>query len=182
MLPEVELYLARLSALRNDTLKTMEGASAGVLNWKPTARETNSMFVLATHLLGSERHWIHRVVGGLTIARDRDAEFRARGKDAENFRGEYAALAQASAEILARLSEAELSAPRVTPNYGTVSARWAIVHLIEHYAEHAGQMSLTRQVWEAGQQSKSKKHALSVAEGRKAKSRKSPVKRARGKK
>ncbi len=172
MIPEIQTDIERLRALRGDMLKTLDGASRAALNWKPTPRGTNSLFVLATHLRGSEQHWIHRVIGGQTIARDRDAEFRARGADAEKFRAEFAANTRASEAVLGALSEADLNATRAAPNYGDVSVRWVIVHVIEHYAEHAGQMSLTRQVWE--NQVKSKK--------RKVKSRKSLVKRSARKK
>ncbi len=152
MLSETRTYIERLRALRADTLKALDGANARALNWKPTARDTNSLFVLATHLLGSERHWIHRVVGGRAVERDRDAEFRARGKDSANFRAQFDLVAQTSEEVLARLTDADLNAARDTPNYGTVTVRWAIVHLIEHFAEHVGQMNLTRQVWQAQKQ------------------------------
>ena len=145
---ETQTYIERLRALRADLFKAMDGLDARGLNWKPTRRDTNSAFVLATHLVGSERHWIHRTVGGRAMTRDRDAEFRARGKDTQELRETFAALARESEAILAPLSAADLDAPRETPNYGKVSARWVVVHMIEHYAEHVGHVALTRQVWE----------------------------------
>ena len=149
---ETQLYIERLHALRQDLLKAMEGLNAAGLNWKPTRRETNSAFVLATHMLGSERHWIHRVVGGREVQRDRDAEFRARGKDARGFAGEFAIVAKTSEEILGKLTTADWDAMRDAPaSYGARSTRWCILHLIEHYAEQVGQVSLTGQMWEEEQ-------------------------------
>jgi uncharacterized damage-inducible protein DinB len=145
---ETQTYIDRLRVMRKDMFKAMDGLNAAGLNWKPTRRETNSAFILATHLLGSEKHWIHHVVDGREIQRDRDAEFRARGNDASSLRDPCDALARESEAILSRLASADWDATRETKNYGTISVRWCVLHLLEHYAEHVGQISLTRQVWE----------------------------------
>ncbi len=154
---EMQTYIERLREIRKNMFQAMDGLSAAGLNWKPTRRETNSAFVLATHLLGSEKHWIHRVVGGREIQRDRDAEFRARGKDASGFRDPFDAAARESEAILSRLSAADLDATRETSNYGKITVRWCILHVLEHYAEHVGQMTLTRQMWEEQAKSRNAK-------------------------
>ena len=41
--------------------------------------EANSLFALATHLVGAAEFWVLALAGGRQIARDRDAEFRASG-------------------------------------------------------------------------------------------------------
>ena len=133
----------------------MNGLNEAGLNWKPTPRETNSALILATHLLGSEKQWIHRFVGHREIQRDRDAEFRARGKDIRGLRDSIDAVMRETEVILAPLASADYDAPRETANYGPVTVRWGVLHLIEHYAEHVGQISLTRQIWE--EQAKNKK-------------------------
>ena len=147
---ETQTYIERLSDLRANVLKTLERMNARGLNWKPTPRETNSPYVLAAHLIGSERHWLHRMVGQREVHRDRAAEFRARGATLDALRAKFQATAGTSAEILARLSASEMDARRETPNYGVVTVRWCIVHMIEHYSEHLGHIQLTRQMWEAG--------------------------------
>lgn len=146
---ETQTYIERLRALRKDMFKALDGLSAAGLNWKPTRRETNSAFILATHLLGSEKHWLHRVVGGREIQRDREAEFRARGKDLASMRDSFDAVARETETILAPLSSTDYDGTRETQNYGKVSVRWCVLHMVEHYAEHDGQISLTRQVWKA---------------------------------
>ena len=145
---ETQTHIERLRALRKSIFEAMDGLSAAGLNWKPTRRETNSAFVLATHLLGSEKHWIHHVVGGREILRDRDAEFSARGKDIASLRDSFDALARETEAILTPLSSVDYDASRDTMNYGHVTVRWVVLHMVEHYAEHVGQISLTRQVWE----------------------------------
>jgi uncharacterized damage-inducible protein DinB len=147
MLAEVALYIRLLRERRAVILETLAGLSADALNWCPLPDATNSLYALAVHALGAERHWIHAVVGGRAVERDRAAEFRARGDDVAALRAQSAAVARTSEEILGQLTEAEMDAPRgAAPN--THPVRWCILHIIEHDNEHLGQMRLTRQLWE----------------------------------
>ena len=163
---ETRTYIERFRELRGDVLKTLDGVGAAGLNWKPTRKDTNSLFVLATHLIGSERGWIHQVVGQRAVERDRNAEFRARGPSAEGLREAFDAVARTSDEILSALTPAELDVER-TGNYGPHSVRWCILHMIEHYSEHSGQMSLTRQLWEEEQKRKAKSGKRKTVKGKK---------------
>jgi hypothetical protein len=86
-------------------------------------------------------------VGRRKVDRDREAEFRTRGEDIVPLRAMYDAVAGASEEILARLVESDLGVLRGEPP-DAHSVRWCILHVIEHYNEHLGQMRLTRQLWE----------------------------------
>lgn len=155
MIPEVQTHSERLRELRGQVLHTLEGLGADALNWKPLPADTNSVFVLVTHLLGAERHWLHEVVGQRKIERDRDAEFCARGEDTAALRAAYDVTARASEEILTRLAASDMDALRDAGHYGSRTVRWSILHMIEHYCEHLAQMRLTRQLWES--QTKSKK-------------------------
>ncbi|HEX7592684.1 MAG TPA: DUF664 domain-containing protein [Anaerolineae bacterium] len=147
MLPEVQEYVARLREARAEMIKTLAGLGADALNWHPLPDETNSLFALATHCLGSERRWVQQEVGQQKFERDRAAEFRARGESGVALGAAYDAVARESEAILAQLVEAEMGAQRgAAPNAHTV--RWCILHVIEHYNEHLGQMRLTRQLWE----------------------------------
>lgn len=147
MLPEVQTYSDLLRVSRQEILKTLDGLTADALNWHPLPDETNSLYALAVHLLGAERRWVHQEVGRRKIDRDRDAEFRARGEDLTALCASYSALARESEEILAKLAESDLGALRGDAAE-THSVRWCIVHIVEHYSEHLGQMRLTRQMWE----------------------------------
>jgi len=120
--------------------------SADALNWRPLLEESNPLYVLAYHSLGAERRWIHAVVGQRHSERDRAAEFRGRGDDIPALRALYDVVTRDSEEILARLAAADLDAIRSEPRPHSV--RWCILHIIEHYNEHLGQMRLTRQLWE----------------------------------
>jgi uncharacterized damage-inducible protein DinB len=148
MLSEIETYIERLRELRAQILKTLDGSNADALNWRPTPSESNSLFALATHSLGAERRWLHEVVGLRKIERDRAAEFRARGDDVAALRITYEAVARESEKILARLTEADMETLRGDPPKA-YTVRWCILHVVEHYCEHLGQMYLTRQLWES---------------------------------
>lgn len=149
MVPAVRTYLEILRARRADVLNVLNGLSEDALNWHPLSNDTNSIYALAVHCLGAERKWIHEIVGGRKIERDRDAEFRALATNPRSLRAQYDATANESEEILARLILTELETTRQAMRYGEQSVRWCILHVIEHYNEHLGQMWLTRQLWES---------------------------------
>jgi uncharacterized damage-inducible protein DinB len=146
MLSEIQSYISILRERRADMLQTLEGLSADALNWRPLPEDANALYALAFHSLGAERRWIHEVVGQRKIERDRAAEFRARGDDVSALRALYDVVTDESEEILARLVASDLEAIRPEPQPHPV--RWCILHVIEHYNEHLGQMRLTRQLWE----------------------------------
>ncbi len=148
MLAEVETYIERLRDARAETLTTLEGLSVDALNWHPLPDESNSLYALATHSLGAERGWLHELVGQRAIERDRAAEFRARGDDIAALREAYDMVTRASEEILARLAESDMAALRGRNASNRRTVRWCILHIVEHYSEHLGQMRLTRQLWE----------------------------------
>src|SRR5512141_1507111 len=147
MLSETQTYLERLQDRRTALLQTLQGMDAGGLNWRPLSEHTNSVASLATHALGSERQWIHQIVGGRQIERDRKAEFTARVEDIAPLQAQYAAVALETQNVLAALAAGDLDAERTT-GQGPHSVRWCILHSLEHYTEHLAQMALTRQLYE----------------------------------
>ena len=147
MLPEAQAYSDRLRDRRKEILKCVQGLDAAGLEWKPRMPDTNSLAVLAFHSLGAERNWLHAVVGQKAIERNREAEFRVRAKDVISLPAMYAAVAEESEQILAALAPEELNAVRAYRNRD-LTVRWCILHVLEHYSEHLGQMWLTRQLYE----------------------------------
>jgi uncharacterized damage-inducible protein DinB len=146
MMLEVENYVERLRDLHAEVFRVLEGLPPEGLNWSPLPAETNSVFGLATHCLGAERHWVHEFIGQRKVERDRAAEFRARGEDVSALQAAYAAAARESEQVLGRLVESDLQVLRGGEEKHSI--RWIILHIVEHYNEHVGQMRLTRQMWE----------------------------------
>ena len=148
MLLAVEMYERMIRQRRAAVLKILDGLNADALNWQLLSNETNSLYVLAVHLLGAERGWIHERVGGRKIERDRAAEFRSKGEDVAALRAQYASVERETKEILEHLTESEMDVSRDDGKKDKFTYRYCILHIIDHYAEHVGQMALTRQLWE----------------------------------
>ncbi len=160
MVSEVETYLERLTALRGKVWQKLEGLTSEALDWTPLAHDANSLMVLATHSIGAEHGWIGEVIGKNPATRVRAAEFHAQSSAIEALRDRFEAVARETEHVLAALSAEDLDSTRHRDDVsGTVTVRWAILHIIEHYAEHEGQMSLTRQLYQAKSKSGEQEHA-----------------------
>ena len=71
-----------ISTANDDLRKALDGAKREALNWRPAAEETNSIYVIAAHMIGVQRVMVSLAVK-VTIQRDRSEEFRASGDSAE---------------------------------------------------------------------------------------------------
>jgi uncharacterized damage-inducible protein DinB len=148
MSPEISSYLNALRELRANVFKTLEGVDAAGLNWVPTREQSNSLFILATHSIGSEHGWIFETMHRGPKTRNRPAEFQEKGDDISGLRRQYERTAGETEEILGALTEADLGTTHEAGTDGTVTTRWIILHVVRHYSEHIGQMYLTRQLYE----------------------------------
>lgn len=148
MLPEVTEYHRSITDRRTKVLQSLEQSDPKVWNWAPTNDATNSLYVLATHVIGSEHGWIFEILGNGAKTRQRPTEFMAQGTSLDGLRAEYARVAAETQRVLEGLTEADLAATRFREDRGDVSVRWILLHVIEHASEHVGQMELTKQLWE----------------------------------
>jgi uncharacterized damage-inducible protein DinB len=111
--------------------------------WWRANDESNSIGNLLLHLDGSTRKWILIVVGGRQIARDRDAEFAERGQIPKS--ALLARLRSTLTEadgVLATLGEETLLEHRPSSTDEEVMVLWAVLHALEHFAMHTGQIIL----------------------------------------
>jgi uncharacterized damage-inducible protein DinB len=146
--PLAEVFI-RQFAVENDRLrKAIDGLDAAALD-RDLGPETNSVAVLVAHATGSELGWLH-VAAGRVVARDRDAEFRTRGKSAADLTGLVERASRVVPELVAAALAAGLGTARTTGDGREVSAGYALVHALEHLAEHVGQIELTRQLLRRG--------------------------------
>lgn len=152
MLKESENYLSFLNDLRSQVKTLLEGVPKEALDWRPLDGQgelaTNSMAVMTIHLAGSEAFWIKEIIGRQSIHRDRDAEFVIKGLGFSELAAKMETGAKDTPAILSSLTPAQLEETRKFRDR-TVTVRWAILHLIEHFAMHVGHMQLTRQLWQA---------------------------------
>jgi len=134
----------------------VEGVPAEALNWKPAGEDTNSIAVLATHVMNSTRSWLSIAVGAPLPARDRDAEFRASEDDPAALLRLVDEMAEECRALLRDAGEVDWGAVRKThfrPGNAPeeVPAAYALIHALEHLGQHVAHCSLTRQLWESGQ-------------------------------
>ncbi|HZQ35848.1 MAG TPA: DinB family protein [Dehalococcoidia bacterium] len=136
----------------NDTLTALDGIPDDTLNRRLELPETNSLFNLASHLLGAGEFWTLALGAGQTVARDRAAEFSASGGAAE-LAGRAQRWRDGLRDLLAALPDAALdktvtppTAYRGTLPEGQMTARECLLHAIEHSALHLGQIQITRQL------------------------------------
>jgi uncharacterized damage-inducible protein DinB len=151
---QVQGYLTEFGILRGqirDAIKEMGDEAA---NWRPLPQGTNSVYAILSHIIGVDNFWVHQVISGETLQRDREAEFAASGNLSELVdRWERAWVDTQS--ILGNLSHAQLLETRTIsfrPERGGVTVQWIVLHLISHYATHLGHVQLTRQLWDQRRQ------------------------------
>lgn len=109
--------------------------------WRPNA-ESNSIGNLLLHLSGNARQWIVCGLGGESDGRDRDAEFAQRDVVSRN-------------ELLGRIKQTINEVDATLANFESdrllekrkiqgldVTALEAILHVVEHFSMHTGQIIL----------------------------------------
>jgi uncharacterized damage-inducible protein DinB len=109
--------------------------------WRPN-EQSNSIGNLLLHLSGNARQWIVCGVGGAADARDRDAEFAQR---AVIMREDlHSLLKQTLADVDATLAQFDANQllELRTIQGSNVSALEAILHVVEHFSMHTGQIIL----------------------------------------
>ena len=140
-----ELFEQELAELR----EAIDGIPSEALEWRPPAKDSNTLTVLATHGMHSTRWWLTIARGAPLPDRDRPSEFVAEVGSVEELLVFVDAMAR---DCLARLDPQEPFEPgaeRAVPDDDPVSSAWALFHALEHLREHVAQAQLTRQLWNA---------------------------------
>jgi len=105
--------------------------------WRPN-EQANAVGNLVLHLAGSNRHYLELVISGEPYARDREAEFLARGtRTKADLLAVWADVTNRVARVLDRLTEARLNEP--TSEQGRSVAQ-ILLHVSHHNALHLGQI------------------------------------------
>jgi uncharacterized damage-inducible protein DinB len=108
--------------------------------WARGNENENAIGNLVLHLCGNVRQWILAGVGGQPDVRVRDAEFAARGDLPPAELGErLKSTVDEAAAVIGQLTAARL-AESVTIQKYEITVLEAIAHVVEHFAQHAGQI------------------------------------------
>jgi len=137
-----ELFSSLHDGLRNQ----VRDLDPGTLNWRPLPK-ANSIAVLVTHTLGSEREMI-RAVRSLSSDRDRDSEFKAEADSAELL----ALIDQAQREMEQHLGELTAEDLVELRSRKGQDPRTGLAWLISNYGharEHLAQIELTKQLYDS---------------------------------
>lgn len=137
----------RLEALHADYRTHLAGLSTEDLDWSPGA-EMNSLCVLAVHVTAAERFWIGIAIDDVP-ERDRPSEFRAKAYPLEDLLASFAAniafyrsaFEAQSADGLGEELSLEFADRKINCSRG-----YALLHALDHTAEHLGHAGMTRQL------------------------------------
>ena len=137
---------ALFHAVHDGLREQVRDVDPGTLNWKPLPL-ANSIAVLVTHTLGSEREMI-RAVRSLTTERDREAEFKAEANAADLL----AMLDRADRELdehLGALTAADLTELRPREDRPPKPGLEWLLSNYGHAREHLAQIELTKQLYDS---------------------------------
>lgn len=133
--------------IHNEIFKWSEGLTDDQLNWRPPAKDSNSIGNLMSHILGAEMFSIVERIGGQAVGRDRSAEFSNRVT--------RTALIQRRTEVerrvgetLQKLTPADFERVVSAPGGETTIDKF-LVYLVSHLSGHMGQVILTRKLLDA---------------------------------
>jgi uncharacterized damage-inducible protein DinB len=135
---------AWLQHLRESALFKLEDLDREQLRWRP-ARTANSLGVIAVHLGYSERLWFRAICAGEAM----DMGWRAHmfelpdGWGVEEITTFYRAESALADAALDRVASLDLPS---AGDFRPTTWRWALFHVIEETARHAGHMDITREL------------------------------------
>ncbi|MGJ7441717.1 Rid family hydrolase [Aquipuribacter sp. MA13-6] len=129
-----------------DALVALVGAlDDDAANRRPDRPGANSLVAVLVHCCGMTRRWSSTVNRGVSVPRDRDAEFTARMPVADALR-----LAATTREAFiddvraTRLNAPPVAVPPGREDFWTRTCRGVLLHVLEELSQHLGQAEITR--------------------------------------
>lgn len=145
------IFVATTQGLHRDLRDAVGGRQGDTLNWIPV-EGANSVAVLVTHVLGSERE-VLEVVRGRSTNRDRAAEFTSGPQEADELLARIEAADVLLAELGPGISQDDLHArterPSAQKRLGARSGTFWLINCYAHGREHLGHIQLTLQLYDA---------------------------------
>ena len=108
--------------------------------WARGHENENAIGNLVLHLNGNVRQWLLSGVGGAPDNRTRDAEFDARGgTEIADLRQRLESTVREAVAVIGKVTPERLT-QHVTIQKYDVTVMEAIFHVVEHFAQHTGQI------------------------------------------
>jgi len=121
--------------------RAVEALPLDALWWRPND-SSNSVGNLIVHLVGNMRQWIVSGIGGVPPSRNRAEEFAMRdGPPASHLLQDLDRALIEVDQVLSTLSDADLAERRVIQGR-EVTGFDAVLHVVEHFSMHLGQIIL----------------------------------------
>ena len=146
---EAETYARYIISSIDHLLECLDEVDTEGLNWHPNAKDTNSLFALATHAIANTAENVLGTACRLSEyqVRDHEAEFAAQGTLVSELRQYWSGIAAEIRKSLATMPREALGAPLAHPRRGEITTREVLLVAARHAAEHFGQAQLTRDLW-----------------------------------
>src|SRR5262245_7136634 len=131
--------IAELEQLHAGVCQVVEGLSDRQL-WARPVEPGNSVGHLILHLTGNLNHFVGAQLGHTGYVRDREREFTEGTPPARaDLLARFAEAVTTFRRVVSSLTAEQLTAPHPEPRFGPVLR--GVVHLLNHFALHRGQMS-----------------------------------------
>jgi uncharacterized damage-inducible protein DinB len=155
---ETGSWSAALTDCRARTLKTIAGIDQNELDWRPPLW-ANTVGTLLYHIALIEADWLYAEILERPIPEDLKAMLRlddrqsngeltsVRGETAKQHEQRLARVRQDFLQALGSMTLTEFRRIRHLPDYD-VTPGWVVLHLIQHEAEHRGQIVVLRTSFE----------------------------------
>lgn len=153
MLGEVQGALQMLADLHESIKEQYAGIDAAGLNWVPEGEEaTNSLYAIGLHIAAAERVILGYVLNEKFLIdwpeiKQDGGIFKVSGESTERVFGLLDESLALIHEKLPTVSSEMLDQERRTRNGLAKNARWWMLHLIDHAANHLGHLELSRQLY-----------------------------------
>ena len=145
---EVESFQHFIFVTIDSIVGALDGLTAEELNWRPTAPATNSLYAIATHVLGNAEENLLGTLCRQPHTRDYGSEFSAAAVP-DAVRAHWTDLRERVAKAFEALTRDDLDGARQHPRRGIITGRDVLIVVARHTAEHWGEAQLTRSLLKA---------------------------------
>ncbi len=153
--PEIGRWLWALEDSRRETLEVLDGIGHAALDWTP-ADETDSIGTILHHIAAIEIDWLYvdvleerpwpaemETLFFIDVRDERGRLSAVRGVPLEDHLRRLDFARDQLLQVYRTMSLADFRRPRSFPRYD-VTPEWVLHHLMQHEAEHRGQLAALR--------------------------------------